>query len=198
MPLAASDLAPLPGPPARVHRRPERASSRVATRRAAVVRPLEARTLAWSALALVLLLEVLVLFAPQGLLLHGWQQGRWAKAGSGYAMVALLVFAMAFGWLRRLPALAPRLRRLNELHHAAGLLLLLLLACHAAARPQGFVLLAFHAMTVGQGAGALRALLGARAGRQGGTVLLMLHVALGCLACGAALLHLWFVYAYTA
>jgi hypothetical protein len=164
---------------------------RVRTRRKADVR------IASSVLAAVLLAEAALLFFPQALLLHPLQAGVLFKQLSGYAMVSLMVFAMAFGWLRRQPALAVHHRTLNDVHQFGGLLLLLLLSLHVATRPSGFLLLMFHAVAVAQAAGALRAVLGIRLGRAGSTALLALHIGLSCVVSAAVLLHLYFVYAYT-
>lgn len=146
----------------------------------------------------VLLLEAALFFLRDGLVLHPLQSSTLFKQVSGYGMAGLLLFAMVFGWLRRRPALAPRLRTLNELHQFAGLLLLLLLGLHAARAPQGFLLLVFHAMAVACAAGALRALVGARIGRLASTTLLVVHIGLACIVSAAAAVHLYLVYAYTA
>jgi hypothetical protein len=89
-------------------------------------------------------------------------------------------------------------RRLNEIHQLAGLMILVLLASHIGQKPAGFLLAMFHAMAIGLGAGALRAVLGTRIGRRASTALLVLHIGLSCLVAAAVLLHLYFVYAYTA
>lgn len=154
--------------------------------------------MAGSVLAAVLLVESALLFFPHVLVLHAAQAGVLFKQLSGYAMVSLMALAMAFGALRRHAALAARHRLLNDVHQFGGLLLLLLLALHAAGRPGGFLLVLFHGVAIAQAAGALRALLGTRLGRQGSTVLLVLHIGLSCVASAAVLLHLYFVYAYTA
>jgi hypothetical protein len=154
--------------------------------------------IAGSVLAAVLLVEAALLFFPHVLVLHAAQASVWFKQLSGYAMVGLLVLAMGFGALRRHAGLATRQRLLNDIHQFGGLVLLLLLALHAAGRPGGFLHGLFHALATAQGAGALRALLGTRLGRKASILLLVLHIALSCLACAAVLLHLYFVYAYTA
>ena len=154
--------------------------------------------LAWCVLATVLLAEFALLSFPQALLLHPLQGSVLFKQVSGYAMVALVAFAMAFGWLRRRPALAVHHRLLGDVHQFGGLLVLLLVALHAAARPGGFLLLVFHAVAIAQAAGALRVLFGSKLGRRAATTLLALHITLSCLVSAAALVHLYFVYAYTA
>jgi hypothetical protein len=53
-------------------------------------------------------------------------------------------------------------------------------------------------VAIGLGAGALRAVIGRKIGRQASASLLVLHISLSCLVAGAVLLHLYFVYAYTA
>jgi len=165
---------------------------RVRTRRKVDLR------LAWCVLVTVLLAQFALLSFPQALLLHPLQGSVLFKQVSGYAMVALMAAAMAFGWLRRHPALAVHHRTLNDVHQFGGLLLLLLLALHVATRPSGFLLLMFHAVAVAQAAGALRALFGTRLGRKVSTALLALHISLSCLVSAAVLVHLYFVYAYTA
>ena len=187
-PLVPSGLAPLTPQPART--RPARARTRVAT-------PTRAQPLAWCVLLVAILLEVAVLWRPQALLLGPVQNTVWFKTVTGYTMVALLAFAIAFGWVRRLPAMARQHRKLNEVHQLVGLAILVLLAFHGAGRPSGFLLDLLHAMAVGLAAGALRSLLGARVGRGASLALLMLHISLCFLVCAAALLHLWFVIAYT-
>ena len=187
VPLAGPGLAPLPQ---RVQRPQARARAHA--------QAADARPLTWCVLALALLLQGAMLFSPQALLLGPWQAGPVFKTASGYTLVALLALAMGFGWLRRLPALAGSQRKLLEVHQLAGLAILVLLALHAATRPSGFLLLTMQAMVMGQGAGALRRLLGARNGRRLAIALLTLHVWLSCLVCAAGLLHIWFVYAYTA
>jgi uncharacterized membrane protein YhaH (DUF805 family) len=154
--------------------------------------------LAWCVVAVVVLLEVALQFFPNAMLLHPVQQSTLFKQASGYTMLTLLVFAIAFGALRRHPALAAQQRRLNDLHQLGGLLILVLLAFHVGQRPSGFLLYTFHAMAIGLGAGALRAVIGRRIGRQASTGLLVLHIGLSCLVAAAVLLHLYFVYAYTA
>jgi hypothetical protein len=154
--------------------------------------------LAWCVLATVLLAEAALGFFPQAMLLHPVQGTVLFKQLSGYAMVALMAGAMAFGWLRRRPSLAARHRLLGDVHQFGGLLLLLLLSLHVATRPGGFLLGLFHAIAIAQGAGALRALLGSRLGRSVSTTLLAVHITLSCLASAAVVLHLYFVYAYTA
>lgn len=154
--------------------------------------------LAGTVLMTVILAEAALLFFPQALLLHPMQAGVPFKQLSGYTMLALMVAAMAFGFLRRAPSLATRQALLNDLHQFGGLLLLLLLSLHAASRPSGFLLLLFHGLACALAAGALRALFGRRLGRAGSTTLLAVHISLSCLVSAAALLHLYFVYAYTA
>ena len=154
--------------------------------------------IAGSVLAAVLLVEAAMLFFPHVLMLHAAQTGVLFKQLSGYTMAGLMLLAMAFGTLRRHAGLASRQRLLNDIHQFGGLVLLLLLALHAAGRPGGFLLGLFHALAIAQGAGALRAVLGTRLGRRASTLLLVLHIALSCLACAAVPLHLYFVYAYTA
>jgi hypothetical protein len=156
--------------------------------------------LAWLAVLVVLLLEAAVLFAPHAMLVNPLQATVLAKRISGYAMFTLLAFAMGYGWLRRVPAMAAHLRALGSLHQASGLLILLLLGAHVGARPSGFLLAIFHAMAIALGAGAIRTALGRRSprGPRGlSTGLLVLHITLACLVAAGALLHLYFVYAYT-
>lgn len=155
-------------------------------------------SLAWCVLAVAVLLEVALRFYPQALLLHPVQSSVLFKQASGYTMLSLMAFAMTFGWLRRHPALVDHQRRINEFHQLAGLVILVLLAFHVGQRPSGFLLYTFHALAVGLGAGALRAVVGRRIGRKASMALLVLHISLACLVVAAVLLHLWFVYAYTA
>ena len=161
-------------------------------------RPADIRSLTWCALLFALLLQGAMVFRPQLLLVSPVQAGTVFKMASGYGMAALMAFAIAFGALRRMPAMAPHLRRLNELHQVAGLLVLVLLASHAGQRPAGFLLWTFHAMALGVAGGALRAIVGVRMGRALSTALLAVHIVASCLVAAAALLHLYFVYAYTA
>jgi hypothetical protein len=156
------------------------------------------RRIASSVLAAVLLLELALALFPEALRLGPVQDTPLFKQVSGYAMVALLVLAMAFGWLRRAPALAAHVRTCGDLHQFGGLLLVLLLAFHAGGTPAGFLRFTFHAMALAVVAGALRALLGQRLGRRGSGALLLVHVSVSCLVSVAALVHLYFVYAYTA
>lgn len=165
---------------------------RVRTRRKADLR------IAWCVLVTVLLLQVALLLRPDALLLHPVQSTVLFKQVSGYAMVALMAAAMGFGWLRRRPVLAAHHRLLGDLHQFGGLLLLLLLSLHVATRPGGFLLAIFHAVAVAQLAGALRAMLANKLGRGVATGLLVVHITLSCLVSAAVLLHLYFVYAYTA
>ena len=146
----------------------------------------------------VVLAEAALLFFPHVLLLHPAQASVLFKQVSGYTMVVLMVAAMAFGFLRRAPALLSHQRTLNDIHQFGGLLLLLLLSLHVASRPSGFLLLMFHGLACSLGAGALRSLFGLRLGRAASTALLAVHISLSCLLCAAVLLHLYFVYSYTA
>jgi hypothetical protein len=158
----------------------------------------ESQRLAWCVLVVVVLLEVALQFFPQAMQVIPAQSSSLFKQVSGYTMLTLLAFAMVFGSLRRRPAFANQQRKLNELHHFGGLLLVVLLALHVGERPAGFLLYTFHALAVAVGAGALRAVIGRRIGRAASTTLLVLHISLSCLVLAAVLLHLYFVYAYTA
>ncbi len=175
-----------------------RPASRKRRKTRVAVRPKADLRLSWSVLTVIVLLQAAVLFYPQALLLHPVQGAHWFKQLSGYTMLALMAFAMSFGWLRRLPAMARHHRKLNEIHQFGGLLLLVLLASHVGQAPRGFLLLMFHAMAVGLGAGALRAVVGTRWGRGASVGLLAAHIGLCCLVAAGVLLHLYFVYAYTA
>lgn len=154
-------------------------------------------SLAWIVLGTVVLAEAAMLLWPQALLLHAMQASPRFREVSGYTMLALMASAMGFGMLRRYPALAVHHRLLGDVHQFGGLLLLLLLALHAAGRPVGFLLTVFHGMAVAQAAGALRALGGAHLPRRVGMTLLVLHIGVSCVLSAAALLHVYFVYAYT-
>jgi hypothetical protein len=158
--------------------------------------PHEDLRLARWALLVVLMLEFAVVGGPRTLLLSPLQATPLYKQVSGYSMISVLVFAMAFGWLRRLPAMATRQKMLNALHQAAGLILLLLLGVHVGARPSGFLLVLFHATAAGLGAGALRTVLGARAPKRLASSLLAAHIGLTCGVSAGVLLHLYLVYAY--
>lgn len=161
-------------------------------------RAADARALAWCVLLFTVLLQATITLHPAALKLGPFQSSAPFKMASGYAMVALLAFAMGFGALRRLPALAPHVRRLHELHQVAGLAIVVLLALHIGQRPTGFLLGTFHVMALGVACGALRTLMGARTGRATSAGLLGIHIAASCLVAAAALVHLYFVYAYTA
>lgn len=155
--------------------------------------------LAVCVLLTVVLLELALWLAPPSMLvLHPFQKTVLFKQLSGYSMLALMVFAVSFGALRRLPALAGRQAAMNGLHQVAGLLLLLLLAAHLVQAPAGFLRLTFHAIAIGTAAGALRTVYGRRMGRARSNALLAVHVALSCLVFTSALVHLYLVYAYTA
>ena len=159
------------------------------------------RSVAWLplfVLLVVLLLEAAVLFVPAALQLHPVQKTVGFRQLTGYAMLGLMAFAMLFGWLRRLPALAGQQARLKEAHLVAGLLLLALLALHLVQVPAGFLHSLFHALALGTAAGALRSALGRRFGPRGCSVLLGLHIGLACIVSTAALVHVYLVYAYTA
>jgi hypothetical protein len=144
-----------------------------------------------------MLQEAAVRFLPRALLLHPVQESAVFKQISGYLMVSLIVFAIAFGWLRRRPALSRHNALLQEIHQATGLLVVLLLGFHLGQTPAGFLLWLFHALVMGTAAGALRACLGARAGARIGTGLLGIHIALSCLALAGVFVHLYLVYVYT-
>jgi hypothetical protein len=160
--------------------------------------PRDSLRLAWCVVAVVILLEIALQFFPGAMLLNPLQKSTAFKQVSGYTMLSLLVFAIVFGALRRHPALAEQQRRLNDLHQLGGLFILVLLAFHVGQRPSGFLLYTFHAMAMALGAGALRAVIGRRIGRKASTSLLVLHISLSLLVAAAVLLHLYFVYAYTA
>ena len=187
-----SAFVPLAAPP--IARAPAR---RKRSKRAAA-RPSDAVVLTWCILLVVVLLVLAVHFHPKALLLVPAQASPLFKMVSGYAMLALMSFAMVFGWLRRLPTMARHHRRLNEIHQLGGLVILVLLASHIGQKPAGFLLYTFHAMAVGLGAGALRGVLGTRIGRRVSVTLLTVHISLACLVAAAVPLHLYFVYAYTA
>jgi hypothetical protein len=188
VPLAGPVLAPVPARPARTRR----------TRAVAKTRPAHAQPLAWCVLLIAVLIEAALQWRPQALLLHPVQATVLFKTVTGYATLSLLAFAIAFGWIRRWPAMAGRGRRLRELHELAGLAILVMLSLHAAGRPAGFLLYLLHAMAIGLAAGALRAVGGTRLRREVAAGLLVLHISLSFLVCAAALLHIWFVISYTA
>jgi hypothetical protein len=160
--------------------------------------PTEDRRLAWCVLAVVVLVETAMQFFPRAMLFSPLQASVLFKQLSGYTLLALMVFAMSFGWVRRRPALARHQRLLNELHQLAGLVILMLLALHIGQQPRGFLLFGFHAMAVAVTAGAVRSLLGRRAGRRLALALLGVHISLACLVAASVPLHLYLVYAYTA
>ena len=149
-------------------------------------------------LVVIVLLEAVLLARPQALLLHPFQQAVPFKQVSGYAMLVLLAFTMAFGVLRRHPALAGHQARLKEWHQVAGLLLVVVLAFHSAQAPVGFLRFALHILALATALGAARSLLGPRAGPRGSMLLLAGHIGLSCVVLASVLVHLWLVYAYTA
>ena len=162
------------------------------------LKPRDDLRLAWCILAAVLVIEGVARFQPEVLALGPFQTRTWFKQLTGYIMLALIAAAMAFGALRRLPAFAARQRGFHGLHQFGGLLILLLLASHAGPGASGFLLGIFHAMALAATAGALRVVLSPLVGRRGTQALLAVHIGLSCLVAAAALVHLYFVYAYTA
>lgn len=169
-------------------------SRRIAAKRAR-------RPIAWLplfVLLIVVLLEAAALLRPQALQLHPVQSTVLFKQVSGYAMLALMAFAMSFGWLRRRPALAGHQARLKEVHLVCGLLLLALLALHLVSVPLGYLSFVFHGMAIAIAAGALRVVAGPRLGPKGCVVLLALHIGLSCAVVASGLVHVYLVYAYTA
>ena len=205
-PSAAMPLQGLTLPPAKRSavqapvRPPSRSRTNARTRQAARARPAVATSLgfAWFGLVLVLVLETALLFFPDALRVSPVQAAVWFKQVSGYTMCALLAFALASGWLRRLPALAGCLRALGVLHQVGGLAILLLLACHMGQAPSGFLLCVFHGMACSVASGALRTVLASRTGRRVSTGLLGLHIGMSCMVAAGAVLHLYFVYVYAA
>jgi hypothetical protein len=189
VPLAGPALAP----PAK-----SRTSTRRAAKRAVAARATDGVALTSCVLLLTVLVEVAVAWFPQALLLAPWQGSSLFRVASGYPMLGLLALSLAFGWLRRRPAFARSRRRLHEVHQVGGLVLLVLLALHAAGRPAGFLLYTLHAMSVALAAGAVRGLAGPRLPRAASLALLMLHISLACLLAAAALVHVYLVMAYTA
>lgn len=165
---------------------------------AARVRRPSAGRLAWCVLTALLVLETLVLFFPQRMLVSPAQMSTGFKQLTGYSMLALMGFAIFFGPLRKLPRLARHLVVLNEFHQFSGLLVLLLLAFHLGHGPSGFLQYTFHALALASAAGALRAAFGTRLGPSASRALLVLHISLFCVVAVAVLLHLYLVYAYTA
>jgi hypothetical protein len=157
-----------------------------------------AARLPWCVLLVVVVLEGTAAFSPHALLVHPVQNSVGFRQLTGYTMVALLASALVFGWLRRLPVVASQHRQLNHFHQLGGLVILLLLASHAAQAPTGFLLLMFHATAVGLGAGALRAVLGPAAAPAVRAFLLATHIGLSFLLGAGVLVHLYLVYAYTA
>lgn len=192
VPIDLPGSAQAPAPRLRAERTRSARGARTRTRASG------ASGLTWCVLMLAVLLEVAVLLRPQALSWTPLQATPVFKMASGYTMFALLAFALVFGWLRRLAPMARHHRLLNEVHQLGGLLLLVLLALHVGTRPAGFLLWTFHALAVGLGAGALREVMRARLGRAASAALLTIHVSFACLLGAAALLHLYFVYAYTA
>lgn len=152
--------------------------------------------LAWCVLATVVLLEIAMHFLRDAMLLSPVQAAVRFKRVSGYTMLALMLFSMGFGWLRRRPAMATRARLLHDLHQFGGLCLLLLLGLHVGRGPSGFLFALFHALALGTAAGALRTLVGMRLGRRIHIALLVTHIAVCCLVSAAALVHVYFVWVY--
>ncbi|MCG2592798.1 hypothetical protein LZ009_08375 [Ramlibacter sp. XY19] len=189
----------LPPPAARPAARPRaRAAARPRQAARARQRATPSARLAWCGLLLVLALEVALLFFPQALRLHPVQGTGLFKQLTGYTMCALLAFALALGWLRRLPGMERRARALTALHQASGPVLLLLLGSHAGQAPGGFLLCVFHGMALAVAAGALRTVLGTRAARKASVALLAVHISVSCMVAAGAVLHLYFVYVYAA
>lgn len=185
---------PLRTPPARTRTTRSRAAAPARTARSRSPAP----TLAWCVLVTIVVLEVALLGFGQRLHWSAVQGTLLFRQVTGYAMLALLALAFAFGALRRVPALAQRVLLLNDVHQFAGLLLLMLLGFHIGEAPRGFLLYTFHALAIGLAAGALRAVGGRRMHRRLATGLLTVHIGVSCLLAAGALVHLYFVYAYTA
>jgi hypothetical protein len=162
------------------------------------LKPRDDLRVAWCVLAAVLLIEGVARFQPDVLALGPFQVRTWFRQVTGYTMLALMVAAMAFGALRRLPAVAARQRTFHGLHQFGGLLVLVLLASHAGPGASGFLLGVFHTMALAAATGGLRVVLGPLIGRRGTKALLAVHIGLSCLVAAAALVHLYLVYAYTA
>lgn len=185
-------LSSRPAPLSVARPRPQRVSAARSHRAA------ESTAVAWFALAAVLVLELALALLPQGLQLSPLQATPLFKQLTGYTLVTLMVLAMFFGRVRRWGPLARRRSLASDLHQLGGVLILLLLGAHVGQHPSGFLLYLFHCMAYAVAAGAVRPVLARRIGREASTALLAVHISLSCLVAAAALVHLYFVYAYTA
>ena len=144
------------------------------------------------------LLAAALALLPSAGALHPVQHTVVFKQLTGYALVALLGFLLLLGvWRGQLRRPGPA-AVLMFAHQVAGLAMLVLVAGHVGAAPSGY-LRAVLLLVLGTCAlGALRQLAAGRLPPRALRGLAVAHIAMGCLIASAALVHIYFVYAYTA
>lgn len=152
----------------------------------------------WSALALVAIACIALLLRPQWSDLVALQRIEAYKQVTGYTLVAALAFDLSLALIKPRLASAWALRALQITHRVLGLSMLVLLVLHAGFVHQGYLTVTFLVTMLVVIAGALLNLLpGHRLGTWGQWTT-ALHIAAGCLLGALAVMHLYFVFAYTA
>ena len=152
----------------------------------------------WSALALVALACIALSMRLQWSDLLALQRIGTYKQVTGYALVAALGFDLSLALIKRRLTSALALRALQIAHRVLGLSMLVLLVLHAGFVHQGYLTATFLVTMLVVVAGALLNLLPGRRLATWGQWTTALHIAAGCVLGALALMHLYFVFAYTA
>lgn len=175
-------------------------ASRVARRplvRPSKPNPPDALYARWALVILVVGLGV-GLALPQGFEISVMQRQVGIKQFSGYLLLLMLLFLMAFVGLRRMPAHAQEwVTRLKAWHHAVGLMGLPLLAIHIGRWPRGYLAALMVCLCVAIASGSLRSVMSRHLTPTGVKILLALHVLSASLASAAVLMHVYQVLAYS-
>ena len=160
----------------------------------------------WAAAAVIVLCAMLFLLAPRWPGLEYWQSSASTKAWSGYILMAVLALMWLPAWLRRrftkshrqdLSSISQYSVVLNIWHQWLGVLLLLIFMVHANPARSGFLWIQTLLLLVLSGLGIGIAWTQHSWRFKGRRWMMVTHIALAFVVSGFALLHLYFVYAYT-
>ena len=160
----------------------------------------------WATAAVIALCAALFLLAPRWPGIEYWQSSASIKAWSGYILLTVLVLMWLPAWLRRrfahshrqdLSGISQYSALLNIWHQWLGVLFLLVLMVHANLARSGFLWIKTLLLLIlsGLGIGIAWSQLSWRF--KGRRWMMVTHIALAFVVSGFALLHLYFVYAYT-
>ncbi len=152
----------------------------------------------WCALVGVTVSCIAWLWPPRWDALVSLQRLHAYKQITGYTLVGLLSFDLSLALIRRRLMRGSSLRALQLAHRVLGLTMLALLVLHAGFAHAGFLHATFAVTMLVVVAGALLNLLPSHRLGTWGQWTTALHIGAGCLLAALAVMHLYFVYSYTA